>query len=132
MNIVKTGIDKHYKGVLHPDSLIWCHGAKGVGHNKIRKFFYPFYKYSHTKNASVYRIVICICINCTMVFRGDETKNVPLSIPVKKIDSYLPYEIRVKVNGKSQSLKGELITPFRQATQEQINDDTRIFIDLVR
>ena len=132
VNNVTSGTDKHYKGVLHPDSLLWCHGSIGLEHVKKRKFRYPFYKYSHTEDASIYRIVICVCENCNMTFYGADALDTPLSIPVKYLDSYQGYELQVRVNGTMQSLRGDIVTPFRQATQEELTDETREFIDKVR
>lgn len=129
---VTNGTGSHYKGVLHPDSLIWCHGSIGLEHEKTRRFRYPFYKYSHTQDASVYKIIICVCKNCNMTFYGDHTKLVPLSIPIRKLDSYTPYEIPVSINGKTIGLRGEIVTPFRQATQEELTDETREFIEKVQ
>ena len=125
-------IHKKYKGVLHPDSLIWCHGSIGLEHEKTRRFRYPFYKYSHTQDASVYKIIICVCKNCNMTFYGDHTKLVPLSIPIQRLDSYKEYEIQVCINGRVSGLKGEIVTPFRQATQEELTDETRAFIERVQ
>lgn len=129
---VELGINHTYKGVLHPDSLLWCHGSIGLEHEKIRKFRYPFYKYSHTEDASVYKVIICVCKRCNMTFWGDHTKEIPLSIPVYKQDSFKPYEIPVRLNGKTLALRGEIVTPFRQATQDEINEETRIFIEHVQ
>lgn len=129
---VELGINHKYKGVLHPDSLLWCHGSIGLEHKKIRKFRYPFYKYSHTQDASVYKIIICVCENCNMTFYGEDAQDTPLSIPVLRLDSYKPYEIQVKVKGKALALRGEIVTPFRQATQEEITDETRAFIERVQ
>lgn len=67
-----------------------------------------------------------------MTFYGDHTKLVPLSIPVRKLDSYTPYEIAVSINGKKLGLRGEIVTPFRQATQEELTDETREFIEKVQ
>lgn len=126
------GINHKYKGVLHPDSLLWCHGSIGLEHKKVRKFRYPFYKYSHTEDASVYRIIICVCVNCNMTFYGADALGTSLSIPVKRADSYGAYNVQVKINGKLQALKGEVLTPFRQASQAEIIDDTREFIERVQ
>lgn len=126
------GIENKYKGVLHPDSLLWCHGRYGLEHNKIRKFIYPFYKYSQTEDASIYRVITCVCTNCNMTFYGELSLGASLSIPVYKLDSYSPYEVIVRVNGTAQSIKGELVFPFRKASQEEINDSTRQFIEMVR
>ena len=127
-----VSLQKVYKGVLHPDSLLWCHGSIGLEHKKIRKFRYPFYKYSHTQDASIYRIIICVCENCNMTFYGADALDTPLAIPVKRLDSYKPYEIQVKIEGRALALKGEIVTPFRQATQEEILDETREFIERVQ
>lgn len=126
------GMENKYKGVLHPDSLMWCHGRYGLEHNKMRKFIYPFYKYSQTEDASVYRIITCVCTNCNMTFYGESASEVSLSIPVCKLGGYSTYEVVVRVNGEAQSIKGELIFPFRKASQEELNDSTRLFIDMVR
>lgn len=128
----KTGTDKQYKGVLHPDSLLWCRGSIGLEHRKIRKFIYPFYKYSQTQDATVYKIIMCVCQNCNMVFYGEDTLRIPLSIPIYKLDGYSSYELAVKVSGKAQSIKGELIYPFSKVSQEEINDKTRAFIEMTR
>lgn len=129
---VTLGINHKYKGVLHPDSLLWCHGSIGLEHKKVRKFRYPFYKYSHTEDASVYRIIICVCENCNMTFYGADALGTSLSIPVKRLDSYRPYEIQVHIKDRALALKGEIVTPFRQATQEEILDETREFIERVQ
>lgn len=126
-----TELNHKYKGVLHPDSFLWCHGSVGLEHEKTRRFRYPFYKYSHTEDASVYRIIICVCKNCNMTFWGDETKNVPLSIPIK-MQLNKPYEIAIQLDGRQLALRGEVITPFRQATQEEITIETREFIERVQ
>lgn len=125
-------LHKTYKGVLHPDSLLWCHGTPGLEHKKVRKFRYPFYKYSHTVDASVYRIIVCVCENCNMTFYGELAQGISLSIPVKFLGQHKPYEVQVKSNGKQLAIKGEIMTPFRQATQEEITLETREFIEHVQ
>jgi len=67
-----------------------------------------------------------------MTFYGEGALGTPLSIPVKRIDSYKPYEIAVRIRGNTSALRGEIVTPFRQATQEELLDETRDFIDKVR
>lgn len=122
---------KHtYKGVLHPDSIRWCHGSVGLEHEKVRKFRYPLYKYSHTVDASRYRVVMCVCKNCNMTFPND--KRAPLSIPVKVIGNYTPYEVQVRVRGRLMALQGEIVSPFRKASIEEITDETRDFIEKVQ
>lgn len=67
-----------------------------------------------------------------MQFYGEYAKGVPLSIPVYRHDSYYPYEIPVTVNGKQKALKGRVVRTLGQTTQEMLNDQTRLFIDLVQ
>ena len=67
-----------------------------------------------------------------MTFYGEDALGTSLSIPVKRLDSYKPYEVQVKIKGKVLALKGEIVTPFRQATQEEILDETREFIERVQ
>lgn len=67
-----------------------------------------------------------------MQFYGDYAQNIPLSIPVMRADSYHPYEIPVRVNGKIAALKGHVVKTLGQTTQEMLNDRTRMFIDLVQ
>lgn len=67
-----------------------------------------------------------------MQFYGDLAKDVPLSITVLRKDSYFKKEIPVRIGGKSLSLHGEIVRPFRHTTQEMLNDQTRLFIELVQ
>ena len=67
-----------------------------------------------------------------MQFYGDAAAGVPLEIPVVRQDSYFPYEISVRVNGKRKALKGHVLKTLGQTTQEMLNDQTRLFIDLVQ
>lgn len=122
---------RHYKGVLHRDSLRWCHGRVGLEHDKVRKFRYPLYKYSPTIDSSKIKIIICVCLNCNMIFNNND-KTIKLDIPIKKLDSYSPYPIAVKVNGQKVISSHELVTPFKQSSIVEINDDTRDFIELVQ
>lgn len=127
-----VSLQKKYKGVLHPDSLLWCHGSVGLKHEKIRKFRYPFYKYVQIHEV---RVIVCICKNCNMTFWGAEAEGIPLKIPVFKDPStYFYYRIPVSVNNE--------IVPFSEikmrnsrlgwANQEMINEDTRNFIEKVQ
>ena len=59
-------------------------------------------------------------------------RSVPLSIPVLRRDSYFCNEIPVRVSGKLQALRGEVVRPFRHVTQQMLNDHTRLFIELVQ
>ena len=119
---------KQYRGVTDKNCLRWCHGAEGVEHQKIRKFRYPTWKYAQAS----YRIVTCVCLNCSMQFYGEYAEGVPLAIPVIRKDSYFPYEIPVKINGKLAALRGHVIKTFGQTNQEMLTDRTRMFIDLVQ
>ena len=121
-------VDKKYRGITDENCLLWCHGTEGVEHQKIRKFRYPLWKYAHVSH----RIVQCVCRNCSMQFYGDAAAGVPLEIPVVRQDSYFPYEISVRVNGKRKALKGHVLKTLGQTTQEMLNDQTRLFIDLVQ
>lgn len=132
VNIANLGTNHKYKGVLHPDSLIWCHGSCGIEHNKVRKFIYPLYKYAQINDSLLHKLIICVCTNCNMTFYGESAKGISLSVPVSRLDSYLAYEVIVKINGVAQSIRGELLFPFRRASQEEITEDTRNFIDRVR
>jgi hypothetical protein len=121
-------LQKTYRGITDANCLIWCHGTEGLKHQKVRKFRYPLWKYAHASH----RIVSCICLNCNMQFYGDLAKDVPLSITILKKDSYFKREIPVRIKGKSLSLRGEIVRPFRHITQEMLNDQTRLFIELVQ
>jgi hypothetical protein len=121
-------ITKQYRGINDKNCLRWCHGTEGIEHQKIRKFRYPAWKYAHAS----YRVVSCICRNCSMQFYGDYAVGVPLAIPVRRADSYFPYEIPVRINGKLTALKGNIIHTFGQTNQEMLTDRTRMFIDLVQ
>lgn len=119
---------KQYRGINDKNCLRWCHGAEGIEHRKVRKFRYPVWKYAMAS----YRIVSCVCLNCSMQFYGDYAKGVPLSIPVVRRDSYFAYEIPVRINGKLAALKGRIVHTLGQTNQEMLNDRTRMFIDLVQ
>jgi len=123
-----TMITKIYRGVTDANCLLWCHGTEGIEHQKVRKFRYPAWKYAHAS----YRIVQCICRNCNMQFFGEYAEGVPLSIPVIRKDSYFAYEIPVRINGKLAALKGKVVRTLGQTNQEMLNDQTRLFIDLVQ
>lgn len=119
---------KQYHGITDENRLYWCHGTVGLEHRKVRKFRYPLWKYAHVSH----RIVSCVCVNCNMHFYGDLAQNVPLHIPIVRLDSYFASEIAVKVNDKQAALRGEIIRPFRRVTQEMLTDQTRLFIELVQ
>jgi hypothetical protein len=121
-------INKQYRGITDENCLLWCHGTEGIEHQKIRKFRYPLWKYAQVS----YRVVQCICRNCSMQFYGQYAEGIPLSIPVRRTDSYIPYEIPVRVNGKQLAIKGHIVKTLGQTTQEMLNDRTRMFIDLVQ
>ncbi len=125
-------LDKKYKGILHPDSLRWCHGTEGVEHDKVRKFRYPLYKYVQVKER---RYIACICRNCPMVFFGEAAQGVPLEIYVfKHPTTYMKYELPVRVNGvvKYPPRVRMKNTKLGWATQEMIIEDTRLFIERVQ
>jgi hypothetical protein len=131
-NVAATTLTKKYKGILHKDSLRWCHGTYGLEHVKQRRFRYPFYKYVQIHEV---RVVVCICKNCNMLFWGKEAEGVPLVIPVyKHPTAYFYYKIPVSVNGEiltfSEMKPRE--TNLGWATQEMINEDTRRFIEKVQ
>ena len=67
-----------------------------------------------------------------MQFYGELAKGVPLSIPVLRRDSYFAKEIPVRIRGRTASLRGEIVRPFRHVTQEMLTDQTRLFIELVQ
>lgn len=121
-------IDKKYRGITDENCLLWCHGTEGVEHQKIRRFRYPLWKYVQVS----YRVIQCVCRHCSMQFYGEYAAGVPLAIPVRRGDSYFPYEIPVTVNGKRRALKGRIVKTLGQTTQEMINDSTKQFIDLVQ
>ena len=121
-------IHKKYRGITDKNCLRWCHGTEGVEHQKVRKFRYPAWKYAYAS----YRIVQCICKNCSMQFYGDYAIGVPLDIPVTRKDSYFPYEIPVRINGQLSALRGHIVKTLGQTNPEMINDRTRMFIDLVQ
>jgi hypothetical protein len=121
-------LHKQYRGITDENCLYWCHGTEGLAHRKVRKFRYPLWKYAHTSH----RIISCICLNCNMQFYGELAADVPLSIPVARIDGYFAHTIPVRIQGKRQALRGEIVRPFRHVTQEMLNDQTRIFIELVQ
>ncbi|MDB5183658.1 MAG: hypothetical protein JWO07_339 [Candidatus Saccharibacteria bacterium] len=128
MSEMPLTINKQYRGITDENCLLWCHGTEGIEHQKIRKFRYPLWKYAQVS----YRIIGCVCRNCSMQFYGKYAEGVPLSIPVRRIDSYHPYEIPVRVNGKQKALKGQIVRTLGQTTQEMLNDRTRMFIDYVQ
>lgn len=121
-------LDKKYRGITDQNCLLWCHGTEGVEHEKVRKFRYPVWKYAQAS----YRIVSCVCRNCSMQFFGEYADGVPLSIPVVRTDSYFAYEITVRINGKLSALRGQVLRTLGQTNQEMLNDRTRMFIDLVQ
>lgn len=121
-------LHKQYRGITDENCLYWCHGTEGIEHKKVRKFRYPLWKYAYTSH----RIVSCICLNCNMQFYGDLAKGVPLNIPVTKHDGYFNIPVPVRINGKRQALRGDIVRPFRHVTQEMLNDQTRLFIELVQ
>ncbi len=121
-------LNKKYRGITDENCLLWCHGTEGIEHQKVRKFRYPLWKYVHAS----YRVISCVCHNCSMQFYGKYAENVPLSIPVYRRDSYHPYDIPVRVGGKLQAVKGHVVHTLGQTTQEMLNDQTRLFIDLVQ
>jgi hypothetical protein len=128
MSDLSPTITKQYRGVTDENTLVWCHGTEGVEHQKIRKFRYPLWKYAQTS----YRIVSCVCRHCSMQFYGKFTEGVPLAIPVRRIDSYHPYDIPVRINGTLAAIKGQVVHTLGNTTQEMLNDRTRMFIDLVQ
>jgi hypothetical protein len=67
-----------------------------------------------------------------MQFYGDLANDVPLSIPVSRLDSYFSSEIPVRVNGRHAALRGEIVRPFRKVSQAMLVDETRAFIELVQ
>lgn len=130
--VVSTLSTKKYKGILHRDSIRWCHGTPDIEHKKVRKFRYPFYKYVQIHE---FRVILCVCKNCSMIFWGAEAVGVPLSIPVYKHPTcYFYYQIPVSVNGKIVPITeiAPRKTNLGWATQEMINEDTRRFIDRVQ
>lgn len=121
-------LNKKYRGITDENCLLWCHGTEGIEHQKVRKFRYPLWKYVHAS----YRVVSCVCSNCSMQFYGKYAEGVPLAIPVHRIDSYHPYDIPVRIGGKLQAAKAHVVHTLGQTTQEMLNDKTRQFIDLVQ
>ena len=121
-------IEKKYRGITDENCLLWCHGTEGIVHQKVRKFRYPLWKYIQTS----YRIVSCVCNNCSMQFYGEYAVGVPLSIPIIRKDSYFPYIVPIRVNGKLSAIKGQVVKTLGQTTQEMLNDRTRMFINLVQ
>ncbi|HEU0266739.1 MAG TPA: hypothetical protein VFQ70_03870 [Candidatus Saccharimonadaceae bacterium] len=119
---------KQYRGITDENCLYWCHGTVGLEHHKVRKFRYPLWKYAHVSH----RIVSCVCLNCNMQFYGELAAGVPLSIPVSPLSSYFAVEIPVRASGRLLALHGEVVRPFRHITQEMLNDQTRLFIELVQ
>lgn len=67
-----------------------------------------------------------------MQFYGELARDVPLSIPILRRDSYFASEIPVRIGGKRQAISGEIVRPFRHVTQEMLTDHTRLFIELVQ
>ncbi len=121
-------LHKTYRGITDENCLLWCHGTVGLEHKKARAFRYPLWKYAHVSH----RVVQCVCLNCNMQFYGDLATGVPLLIPVVRRDTYFAVSIAVRVNGRLQSLRGEVMRPFRRVTQAMLTDETRQFIDLVQ
>ncbi len=126
--MVNLALSKTYRGVTDKNCLLWCHGTDGIHHDKVRKFRYPAWKYAQAS----YKIVQCICRNCSMQFYGKHAENVPLSIPVIRHDSYFAYEIPVRINGELSALRGKIVKTLGQTNQEMLTDRTRMFIDLVQ
>lgn len=121
-------LHKQYRGITDENCLYWCHGTEGLQHQKVRKFRYPLWKYAYASH----RVISCICLNCNMQFFGELAADVPLSIPVTRIDGYFASTIPVRIGGRRQALRGEIVQPFRHVTQEMLNDQTRIFIEHVQ
>ncbi len=121
-------LHKQYRGITDENCLRWCHGREGLEHRKVRKFRYPLWKYARVSH----QIVSCICLNCNMQFYGDLAYGIPLSIPVIRHDGYFAAEIPVRVGTRQLALRGEIVRPFRHVTQEMLNDQTRLFIELVQ
>lgn len=121
-------LHKQYRGITDQNCLYWCHGVEGVKHQKVRRFRYPLWKYARVSH----RVVFCICLNCNMQFYGDLATDVPLTIPVSRLDGYFASEIPVKVNGRLAALHGEVLRPFRHITQAMLTDQTRMFIERVQ
>ncbi len=121
-------LNKQYRGITDKNCLRWCHGTEGVEHEKIRKFRYPAWKYAQTS----YRVILCICRNCSMQFYGEYANGVRLAIPVVRKDSYFAYEIPIRINGKLTALRGHVMKTLGQTNQEMLTDRTRMFIDLVQ
>ena len=121
-------LHKQYRGITDKNCLYWCHGTEGLKHQKVRKFRYPLWKYARVSH----RIITCVCLNCNMQFYGDLAKDVPLSIPVSRLDSYFSSEIPVRINGRRAALRGEIVRPFRKVSQAMLIDETRAFIELVQ
>lgn len=121
-------LHKQYRGITDKNCLYWCHGTEGLKHQKVRKFRYPLWKYARVSH----RIITCVCLNCNMQFYGDLAKDVPLNIPVSRLDSYFSSEIPVRINGRQTALRGEIVRPFRKVTQAMLVDETRTFIELVQ
>lgn len=119
---------KTYHGITDENCLYWCHGTVGLEHHKVRRFRYPLWKYAHASH----RIVSCVCLNCNMQFYGDLAGGVPLNIPVSPLSNYFGHEIPIRVGGKLLAFRGEIVRPFRHVTQEMLNDQTRLFIELVQ
>jgi hypothetical protein len=128
MSDMSLTINKQYRGITDENCLLWCHGTEGIEHQKVRKFRYPLWKYAQVS----YRIVSCVCRNCSMQFYGTYAEGVPLQIPVRRTDSYHPYEIPVRINGSVAALKAQIVKTLGQTTQEMLNDRTRMFIELVQ
>lgn len=128
MEAASLTLQKRYRGITDKNCLKWCHGTEGIKHQKVRKFRYPLWKYAYVSH----RIVSCICLNCNMQFYGKLAEGVPLSIPVLRHDSYFAAEIPVRTGGRTTSLRGEIVRPFRHVTQEMLTDHTRLFIELVQ
>lgn len=123
-----VSIYKTYHGITDVNRLLWCHGTEGIEHRKVRKFRYPLWKYAHASH----RIVVCVCVECNMQFYGDMADDVPLQIPVVRLDSYFALPIPVTIQGKAAALRGEIVRPFRRITQAMLTDETRHFIELVQ
>lgn len=128
MSTTLPTLDKRYRGITDENCLYWCHGTVGVAHEKVRKFRYPLWKYAQVSH----RIISCVCRNCQMQFYGEFADGVPLEIPVVRTDEYFSSPIPVRIAGKLQALRGEVVRPFRRVTQAMLTDETRQFIDLVQ
>ena len=125
--------DKKYKGVLHPDSLRWCHGREGLEHKKVRKFRYPLWKYARISEV---RIVLCVCENCSMLFFGEHVNGARLKINVDFSGSdFEHYLVPVTLNGRSLGINAPVVRRGSlgwNTNQEIINISTKEFIEKIQ